>query len=165
MIGSPPVADTDPARHSAGMNPLLPRAAAIAALLLACSPGAAALKKGEERWVASSRTAMGITGDLLLSQPRLVAAGRAYPLRVATDLAGYGSELGRVAAPVLEVTRPLDPPLQRGNHHGCGKPIRWIVVWRQDGGKGLGMETFSSAAMPRSAKSPGFCASYFYMRP
>lgn len=138
----------------------------ILAALLACGSGHASATAGEERWIAYSRTAMAVTGDILLSQTRLRAAGVDFPLRVAADLPNFENEFDRrVPARILAVTRGMDPKLRNGNTLGCGRgrPIRWIVVWRYDRGKALGMETFAGPQMPKSAKD-GFCGSYFYFR-
>jgi hypothetical protein len=149
-------------------------------LLLAVQTHADA-KTGEELWIAQSTTAYSITGDIRLSPTRLRMAGVNVPLRVAADLPNYrASEDKLVPARVLEVTDPRDFKLVSGNRFGCGKPIRWIVVWRFDGGKQLGMDTYEGAIKPQSERrplitsdtllpyreqGPGFCASYYYVRP
>lgn len=136
------------------------------ASLVAAVPIALFAGGGEERWVASSRTAQAITGDVLLSPTRLRAAGVDFPLKVAADLPDFVGDFGApVPARLLAVTRPMNPKLLRGNTLGCGHPIRWIAVWRLDGGGGLALDVFESARMPRTVKDPGFCGSYFYVRP
>ncbi|HEX8669161.1 MAG TPA: hypothetical protein VF727_12410 [Allosphingosinicella sp.] len=149
------------------MNSSPAHAVAIAATLLLGTWSQAFAKTGEERWTAYSRTAMAITGDILLSPTRLRAAGVDFPLRVAADLPDFQNDHERpVPARVLAVTRPMNPKLRNGNTLGCGRgrPIRWIVVWQYDDGKGLGMDTFEGKQMPRSVKDAGFCGSYFYFR-
>ena len=141
------------------------RLALFAAALTLLPQGQAQAKPGQERWIAYSKTAMSITGDILLSPTRLSMAGIELPLKVAADLARFGGDNGPVAARVLKVTRPADPKLLNGNRLGCGGPIRWIVVWRFDGGKQLAMDTFTGVAMPKSVNDTGFCGSYFYARP
>lgn len=121
---------------------------------------------GEERWIASSTTARSITGDIRLSPTHLKAAGVDFPLKVAADLASFEGDFGPVAARVLEVTRAMDPKLLHGNILGCGgAAVRWIVVWRRDGGGELGLDTFRGARAPHSVKAAEFCGSYFYTRP
>ena len=153
----------------------------IAATLLLATQTQADAKPGNELWVAQSRTAYSITGDIHLSPTRLRMAGVNVPLRVVTDLSHYrASDDTLVRARVLELTSRRDFKLLNGNSFGCGKPIRWIVVWRFDGGKKLGMDTYEGAVRPRSERphapptdtllpyrdhGPGFCASYYYMRP
>jgi hypothetical protein len=139
------------------------RRLAFLAIALAVLPAAA--KSSEERWIASSKTAMSITGDIRLSPTRLRMAAVVFPLKVAADLPRFDGDNGPVAARVLKVTRPADPKLLNGNRLGCNLPIRWIVVWRFDGGSQLGMDTFTGTAMPTSVNDKGFCGSYFYVRP
>lgn len=147
------------------MNEILPRL--IGWALLICLSSGTWANAGEERWIAYSRTAMAITGDIVLSPTRLRTSGIDFPLKVAADLRSYESDTdGSVQARVLAVTRRMDPKLRNGNTLGCGpgRPIRWIVVWRTEHGKGLGMDTFSSGEMPKSAKDAGLCGSYFYFQ-
>jgi hypothetical protein len=143
---------------------LIRTAVLVAASLLAIIESDASAKSRQERWLATSNTAISITGDILLSPTRLQMAGQALPLRVVADLPSFDGDLGRVSARVLAVTRPRELRLQNGNRFGCGKPIRWIVVWQRDGGKTLAMDTFMGQKMPTSVHSGGFCASYFYSR-
>ena len=149
------------------MNPSLIRAAMIAIALLACSSSQAVARAGEERWLAYSRTAMGITGDILLSPTRLRASGVDFPLKVVADLPDFKNDLDEsVPARVLFITREMDPKLRNGNTLGCGRnqPIRWIVVWQYNHGKSLGMDTFSGGRMPKSADDARLCGSYSYFR-
>ena len=118
----------------------------------------------QERWIAISTTAISITGDILLSPTRLQMVGQALPLRVAADLPDFDGDAGRVAARVLAVKRPSELRLLNGNRFGCGRPIRWIVVWQQDAGEILTMDTFMGQKMPTSVRSGDFCASYSYSR-
>ena len=139
----------------------------LGAVVLATSPSRTFAKAGEERRIAYSKTAMAITGDILLSPTSLRASGVDFPLKVIADLADFESDFDRpVPARVLKVTRQMDPKLRNGNTLGCGRnqPIRWIVVWQYQGGKSLGMDTFSGPRMPRSTNEAGFCGSYFYFR-
>ncbi len=162
-----PIADIRTGAHIAHMKPSAALSIKIAATLLACGSGQATAKGGEERWIAYSRTARAITGDIFLSPTRLRAAGTNFPLKVISDLPEFRTDLDvRVAARVLAVTRRMNPKLRNGNTLGCGRgqPIRWIVVWQYDAGKGLGMATFAGSRMPTSAKNAGLCGSYSYFR-
>ena len=117
--------------------------------------------------MARSRTAMAITGDILLSPTRLRAAGVDFPLKVMADITDFEDHGGeRVPARVLAVTRSMDPQLRNGNTLGCGggRPIQWVVVWQYNQGKSLGMGTFTGAGMPKSMNGAGLCGSYFYLR-
>ena len=120
---------------------------------------------GEERWIAGSRTATSITGDILLSPQRLRFEGIDIPLKFVADVPRFGGYAGPVAARVLAVTPPTNPELLNGNTFGCGKPVQWIAVWQFENGKQLAMTVFDDPQMPTSEKSPGFCASYYYLRP
>ena len=116
----------------------------------------------DEAWVASSTTAMGITGDIRLSPHRLLAAGHAMPLRVVADVPAYRGFAGPVAARVLAFTPPADPPMLRGNRLGCGRPLRWLVAWHTGDGE-LVLDMFDSVALPRNGAT-GLCATYVYAR-
>ncbi len=136
----------------------------VAAVSLA---GAAPAKPvGEERWVALSKTALSITGDIRLSPTRLKTARAAYPLAVAADIRAFGADDRPVAARVLRVTRPSNPVLLNTNRL-CGRGlVRWVVVWRQpDDRTMLVMAAFSDRGMPKSIRAPGFCGTYHYSRP
>lgn len=127
---------------------------------------AAARPAGEERWIALSKTAYSITGDIRLSPTRLKTARAAYPLAVAADVRAFGADGGPVAARVLRVTRPSNPVLLNGNRL-CGRGLaRWVVAWRQpDDRTMLVLAAFSDRRMPRSIRAPGFCGTYHYSRP
>ena len=162
-----PLADLNANRHSASMKTAAAPASVVAVFLFAFTCSQATAMSGEERWTASSRTALAITGDIVLSPTWLRASGVEFPLRVAGDLPNFENDFDRpIPARVLAVTRLMNPRLRNGNTLGCGRgqPIRWIVVWRYDGGKALGMDTFSGSQMPQSVKDAGFCGSYFYLR-
>jgi hypothetical protein len=148
------------------MIPFYARPTMFVFTLLAYSSQAPA-KAGEERWIACSRTAMAITGDISLSPTQLRAAGVVFPLKIVADLPDFETDLdSRVPARVLAVARRMDPKLRNGNTLGCSpsQPIRWIVVWQYDHGKALAMDTFAGSRMPKSVKDASFCGSYFYFR-
>lgn len=136
----------------------------VTAGLLAVGQSQASATSRQERWLATSTTASSITGDISLSSTQLQMAGHALRLRAVADMPNFEGDLGGVAARVLAVVRPSELRLLNGNRFGCGKPIRWIVVWRQDAGQTLAMDTFMGQKMPTSVHSGSFCASYFYSR-
>lgn len=135
----------------------------VTASLLAVGHDASA-KSRQERWLATGTTAISITGDILLSPTRLQMAGYSLPLRVVADLPNFEGDLGGVRARVLAVTKPSELRMLNGNRFGCGKPIRWIVVWQRDAGNTLLMDTFMGQKMPTSVHGGGFCAMYSYSR-
>ncbi|WP_375248687.1 hypothetical protein [Sphingomonas sp.] len=117
-----------------------------------------------EHWIATSRTAIAITGDIDLSPTRLSAAGKQLPLAIAADLPAFGGLFGPVAARVLRVTRPSDP-LLRNRNRLCGKPVRWIVVYRSDAGASLNLAAYAGSAMPVREDDNGLCGTFLYSRP
>ena len=119
----------------------------------------------EERWIASSRTATAITGDIWLSSNRLRAVNGAMSFRLVANNARFEIYGKPVAARIFALTPPSNATLLNGNSFGCGKPVRWVVVWQFEEGNKLAMAAFDEVPIPTSQSSPGFCASYYYVRP
>lgn len=131
-----------------------------------------------EQWAAYSLTADSITGDIQIAPTRLQMAGATLSVRKAGDLRRYRTSDGRlVPARLMQVTGAQDVTLRNGNRFGCRRPIRWIVLWRFDSGRKLGMDTYDGnlppqalvAADVKNAPDPstsnqwaGLCGSYFY---
>lgn len=142
--------------------------ALLAALALAAPAPHGRLAPGEERWAALSHTATAITGDIRLSPRRLKTPRAVFPLTVARDDPAFGGpSFGgpkTVAARVLKVTAPADPVLLNGNRLCAGQGVRWIAVWREDGGKTLEMAAFSGEAPPGGLDAPGLCGTFSYTR-
>ena len=150
---------------------------ALTATLGACSASTQAhapVGASGELWLAASRTAQSITGDIRLSDSRLEMAGKVIPLRAAGRIpAWYTTTNKRVAARLFEVTRPAELTLRNGNRFGCDEPVRWIVTWRSQDGQDLNMSTWTGRAKPRSGQSTSsasgrvaqLCATYIYTRP
>ena len=134
----------------------------LLALLLAL-PTAAYAAPGDEHWVATSTTAMGITGDIVLSPSSLaMARGVTLPLRVAADVPAFQTGVGAKAARILAVTRPANPAVLNGNRL-CDAPVTWVVVWRMPRA-GLGLAMFSGDRQPSGEQAGGLCGDYFYER-
>lgn len=126
---------------------------------------ATAKNAGEERWIAYSKTAYSITGDIRLSPTLLKTARATFPLTVAADVRSFGADEGVVAARVLRVTPPSNPVLLNGNRL-CPGPVRWVAVWgAPDDSKMLVMAAFSDRSMPKSISAPGACGTYYYSKP
>lgn len=149
---------------------------AVAAFLCASTASQAhgPARSHGELWLAASRTAQSITGDIRLSDSRLEMAGKVVPLRAAGRIpAWYTTTNKRVAARLFEVTRPAELTLRNGNRFGCDEPVRWIVTWRSQDGQDLNMSTWTGRAKPRSGQSTSsasgrvaqLCATYLYTRP
>lgn len=134
-----------------------------AAVVTALIPAIALAASGVERWTAASTTAIGITGDITLSPTRLTAAGRTFPLAVAADVKDFTSNTGMQAARILRVTHPSDPILKNGNTL-CGAPVRWIAVYRSDGGKSLNLSAFTGGRQPTGETGSNLCGTFLYTR-
>jgi hypothetical protein len=115
-----------------------------------------------ERWSASSTTAMSITGDVTFAPDKLTFANRAsLALSDAgnTPFTGMGK---KVAAHLYRVTTPADPALLRGNHL-CGKPVTFVIVWRDaPGASDLTMAAFSGTKIPTSDSDATLCGTFSY---
>lgn len=129
-------------------------------IALTASAGAA---PATEHWTAASRTATAITGDIVLSPTKLVAAGKTFPLAVAADVAAFRTSSGPKPARIMRVTREVNPVLLRGNTL-CSPAARWIALYRSDAGKGLTLAVFSSQTQPQGEDNPSLCATYYYTR-
>jgi len=138
------------------------RTVALLAFLTAGTPQSE-IQPLEGRWVAYSRTATAITGDVALTATEMRAANVVLPWRFVTTKRRFGMDGEPVVARILALTPPSNPELLNGNKLGCDKPIRWVVAWRWE--RGLAMAVFDSASMPTSNEGTGFCASYYYVRP
>ena len=137
-------------------------AAVITVALLASTSVAAAPRT--ERWSATSRTAMAITGDITLSPTKLVMARRAVlPLKVDSDTKTFATNTGNQAARILRVTKPANPKLLNGNSL-CGTPVRWIAVYRSNGGRDLNLAAFSNSRRPTGESDTGLCGTFLYSR-
>lgn len=123
-------------------------------------------ESGVERWTAVSKTAMAITGDIVLSPQRLTMAGKTLPLAVAADIPAFRTSGGTSAARVLRVTKPADPVLRNRNRICGDAPVRWIVVWREHafGGTNLDIAAFSSVQRPSGEDDAGLCGTFMYSK-
>ncbi|MGA1799097.1 hypothetical protein VH567_09985 [Sphingomonas sp. 4RDLI-65] len=127
-------------------------------------PAAASARAGEERWSATSTTAMAITGDITLSPTRLMAAGKVFPLAVVADVTTFGTARGPQAARLLRITKRVNPVLRNGNRLCGAAPVRWIAVYRSDAGKMLNLAAFSGARQPKGESDAGLCGTFLYAR-
>jgi hypothetical protein len=148
----------------------------------ASTPAQARDRSQGELWIAASRTASSITGNILVSDSSLEMAGTVLPLRAAgTHPAWRTSDDKLVAARLFEVTRPAKLTLRNGNSFGCEEPVSWLVIWRSKDGRDLSMYTYTGGEKPRPERSPSpgadpvpsfrpdqaakLCATYLYSRP
>ncbi len=83
-----------------------------------------------EHWIATSTTAMSITGDIMLFDDRMVfSTGASLPIKKINNIA-FTDDIGALGpATVYQISTPADPVLLRGNRI-CGKAIDYVVIWR-----------------------------------
>lgn len=120
---------------------------------------------GTEHWVATSSTAMAITGDIVLSPTRISMAGKTLPLRVVADVPAFQTANdGVIGARVLQIVKPAAPVLLNGNRL-CR--ATWIAVWRTHafGQTNLDMAVYSGSTMPKAEDELGLCGTYMYSKP
>ncbi len=117
-------------------------------------------KPSSGAYVATSKTAMSITGDIDVSSERLtMARGILLPLKMVAKVGRFNTDLGNEPARIFRVTRLMNPVLLNNNRL-CTAAVSWIVVWQMPAG-GLGMAAFSGAK-PHSEDSPGLCGTFYY---
>jgi hypothetical protein len=138
------------------------RVAHLAPLLavLAVSP----LRADPVTWIATSKTAMAITGDIVLDDYSLTFAnGKSLDLEPyeADRVGNWSGSGGDVAGYVYKIDPPADPKLLNGNKL-CATPITYLVTWSPGDGE-LGVNVYSDAKAPTGTDR--LCASYFYEAP
>ncbi len=101
----------------------------VAITLALLAPGMAHAE-WQERWTATSTTAMSITGDVTLLSDRMVfATGKSLPISKVKNIT-FTDDIGEVGpATIYKVTSPADPILLNGNQL-CGKAVTYVVIWR-----------------------------------
>ena len=115
-------------------------------------------------WIAVSKTAMAITGDIVLDEYSLTFANgesldlEPYEADRVGDWAGSGEE---VAGYVYKIDPSADPELLNGNRL-CGTPVTYVVVWSPGEGE-LTLNAYSGKAAPTGTER--LCASYSYEVP
>lgn len=98
--------------------------------------------------------AVGVTGAVTLGPEVMTAAGAAFPIR---SVGARGNAL------IFQVTAPMNPPLVNRSHL-CGRLAPTWIVAAPIPPSGLELAVFAGPAAPKSADSPGVCATYFYNR-
>jgi hypothetical protein len=132
------------------------------AFLLLVLPAAA--KAEAEHWDAVSKTAMGITGDLVIDGNRLTFAGgrsitlQPYEMARKGDWAASGDD---IAGDVFKIEPPSSPKLKRGQPL-CAEPATYIVLWTFGEGE-LTLNVYSGDAAPTGTPdADALCATYSY---
>lgn len=152
--------------HACGYR--IRRFVAPALVLFSLLAGASAAA-GPERWVATSTTAMSITGDVRFSPDRLSFAGGARQLSIAyvKAVSGRVSFVGDTHASdhakLFRVVSPADVLLKNGNPL-CGRKPTFITVMevREASGGVAYLTVYDGAAEPAGTASDKICAGYVY---
>jgi hypothetical protein len=138
------------------------RIAGFAALMLLLATSLAAADP--VTWMATSKTAMSITGDIVLDDYSLTFANgqsldlEPYEADSEGDWAGSGQE---VQGFIYKIDPPTDPKLLHGNSL-CDQLVTYVVVWSPGEGE-LTLNVYSSKETPSG--TDGLCASYSYETP
>jgi len=134
-------------------------AVAILVLLLPAAAEAEA-----EHWGAMSKTAMSITGDIVIDGDRLTFAGgksialQPYEMARKGDWAASGEE---IAGDVFKVAPPSSLKLKRGKPL-CAQPATYVVLWTFGEGE-LTLNVYSGAAAPIGIPdADALCGTYSY---
>jgi hypothetical protein len=131
------------------------------AVLIAVLPQAA---HAGDRWAAASKTAISITGDIVIDHDTVTFAGgtslklKPYEMARNGDWAGTGDE---VAGDVFKLQPPSSPKLLRGKPL-CTEPATFVVLWTFGEGE-LTLNVYSGDAAPTGLPdADALCASYSY---
>jgi hypothetical protein len=125
---------------------------------------------GGEHWIATSTSAISITGDVTVRPDRIVFAnGGSLPVRRVRTVA-FTDDLGLIErATVYRVPNPADPVLLHRNRI-CGEktavPIRYVVMWNSKpnsrrAGEGRALAAYSGRTEP-PANTGRACAVFRY---
>jgi hypothetical protein len=135
---------------------------ALVAVLLATTVEAEPVK-----WLATSRTAMSITGDIVVDDNSVTFADgkrldlEPYEMAREGDWSASGDE---IAGDVFKVEPPSNPELLRGNSF-CDTNATYVVLWSPGEGE-LTLNVYSSDAAPTGdAQMDALCAIYGYETP
>ncbi len=141
----------------------------VGALLLLSSfaPGASSAAQ-PERWVATSTTAIAITGDVRYSPTTLsFSGGRQLSIAYLKDVSGRVSFVGdshaKDYAKLYRVVSPADVLLKR-NSPFCGQKPTFVsvMVVRESSGGVAYLTVYFGAAAPTGASTDKICSGYTY---
>lgn len=135
------------------------------ALVLALVAGAAEAEPAT--WLAISKTAMAITGDIVLDDYRLTFANGSSldlePYEMARE-GDWADDDTKIAGDVFKIDPPANPKLMHGNAF-CDAPANYVVIWSPTQDE-LTLSVYSGDAAPiGNAKVDRLCATYLYETP
>ncbi len=110
----------------------------------------AAARAQTQKWVATSKTAMAITGDITVG-PDTITFGNGQSIKIKPLTSG-----------VSKLTPPADPELLEGNTL-CGRPVTYVMLIPAK--DGLELQAYWGAKQPVAPNGAGMCASFFYSKP
>ena len=139
--------------------------AALLAIVLGVVPTAAHAEPA--RWLATSKTAMSITGDIVLDDYSLAFKNgkrldlEPYEMAREGDWSGSGDE---ISGDVFKIDPPSNPKLLHGNAL-CGAPATYVVLWTPGEGE-LTLNVYSGDGAPTGTHDvDALCATYSYEAP
>lgn len=148
-------------------------AMALSAMASAAAPGPAGWPDATERWVASSTTALSITGDLQVSGRQLVFGnGTTIAVTAAGSHVDFTDQGEHVRATVLRLQAPADVVLLNHNRL-CGTAAKprsatHVVLWRPEplsaGEAPRAMAAFSGERAPTTTSDPSLCGVFYFER-
>jgi hypothetical protein len=131
------------------------------AILAAVLPQAA---QAGDRWAAASKTALSVTGDIVIDHDIVTFAGgtslklKPYEMARNGDWGGTGDE---VAGDLFKIDPPSNPKLLHGKLL-CTDPPTFVVLWTFGEGE-LTLNVYSGDAAPTGLPdADALCASYSY---
>ncbi|MGC2409122.1 MAG: hypothetical protein WA441_03740 [Methyloceanibacter sp.] len=118
-------------------------------------------------WIAMSKTAMSITGDIVLDDYSLAFKNgksldlEPYEMAREGDWSGSGEE---ISGDVFKIDPPSNPKLLHGNTL-CGAPATYVVLWTPGEGE-LTLNVYSGDGAPTGTPDvDALCATYSYEAP
>lgn len=135
----------------------------LAIVLSAIVAGTSVRTDTAVRWMATSKTAMSITGDITVSDRAVTFGnGKRLPLAPVAERKGQWTPIpGILKGKIYKLSPPADPILLHGNSL-CGVPATYVVR-SQSSARALGMTVFTGANEPQGFGDHS-CAVYFYER-
>lgn len=110
----------------------------------------AAAQAQTQKWAATSKTAMAITGDITVG-PNTITFGNGKSIKIKPLSSG-----------VSKLTPAADPELLEGNTL-CGRPVTYVMLIPSN--NGLELQAYWGAKQPVAPNGEGMCASFFYSKP